>query len=152
MTSHAKLIEEAQGWEASWWGDCTNTFGEEAKQITYANRMQMAIVPSYDGKWPVYDLSGSDVLDLGGGPVSMLLKTRNRGEHCTVVDPCAYPDWIDARYEIAGINYVREEAETFTSDVRFAEAWCYNVLQHVVDPEQVIATAKAHADRLRIFE
>lgn len=145
------LVEDAQGWEAGWWGDCLNTFGEEAKQVTYAHRMEMQVVPD-GGRWPVYELGGMDVLDLGGGPVSMLLKGRHRGPNTTVVDPCAYPEWIATRYEVAGITYVREEAETFQSDVEFAEAWCYNVLQHVVDPESVIATARAHADRLRIFE
>lgn len=150
-TSSGNLVEDAQDWEAGWWGDCINTFGEEAKQISYAHRMGLLVVPDY-GRWPMYDLAEASILDLGGGPVSMLLKTRNKGKHCTVVDPCAYPEWIATRYEVAGIEYVREEAETFQSGIEFSEAWCYNVLQHVVDPESVIATAKTHASRLRIFE
>jgi len=151
MSDIGTLVEDAQGWEAAWWGDCTNTFAEEAKQITYAHRMGLLNEPDW-GRWPVYDLHGQNVLDLGGGPVSMLLKTRNRGADCMVVDPCAYPEWIDERYAIAGIGYTRGEAETFQSSVEYAEAWCYNVLQHVVDPESVIATARMHAKRLRIFE
>jgi 2-polyprenyl-3-methyl-5-hydroxy-6-metoxy-1,4-benzoquinol methylase len=142
--------QETQEWEADWWGDCSLTFGEEAKQLTYAHLMGLVNEPHY-GKWPVYDLAGKSVVDIGGGPVSLLLKTR-RGKNLTVVDPCPYPAWVKRRYEAAGIAQHEEPAETFVSPDRYSEAWCYNVLQHVVDPESVISTAKAHARVLRIFE
>lgn len=139
-----------QEWEADWWGDCTATFGEEAKQLSYAHRMGIRNEPHY-GKWPVYDITGRSVLDLGGGPVSMLLKTRNGGK-LTVVDPCPYPQWVGARYAAAGVAFVRQEAERFLDDFHYDEVWIYNVLQHVVSPESCIATAKAHGTLLRIFE
>lgn len=140
----------AQNWEKWWWGDCVNTFGEEAKQIVYAHRMGLVNEPQA-GKWPVYDLSGRSVIDLGGGPASMLLKCVNR-PHALVVDPCPYPSWIRQRYAQAGIGYVQSEAEGYRDAFFRDEAWCYNVLQHVVDPEEVIATARAQAGMLRIFE
>ena len=141
----------AQDWERSWWGDCTNTFGEEAKQLTYAHRMGLVNTPQL-GKWPVYDLNGYSVLDLGGGPVSMLLKTVGGWGH--VVDPCPYPEWVAARYEAKGIFYSVVEAEEFVNphEGKLSECWIYNVLQHVVDPEKVIATARECAHLLRIFE
>lgn len=143
---------EAQEWEADWWGDCTNTFGEEAKQITYAHRMGLVNEPR-DGRWPVYDMAGASVLDLGGGPVSMLLKCVNLGK-ATVVDPCPYPEWVADRYGIARIRVWRMNAEDYrgTGGQAYDEAWIYNVLQHVINPEQVIAAAHANAKLLRIFE
>lgn len=144
-----EIAESAQSFEAAWWGDCTNTLGEEAKQITYAHRMGLVNEPR-DGRWPVYDLAGRSVLDLGGGPVSMLLKCVNRGD-CTVVDPCPYPKWVKKRYEAAGIDYSVATAEGW-NDTGYDEAWCYNVLQHVVDPQAVIETARRSASVLRIFE
>lgn len=141
---------EAQEWEGDWWGDCLITFGEEAKQLTYAHRMGLVNDPWY-GKWPCYDLRDYSVIDLGGGPTSMLLKCRN-GSTRTVVDPCPYPAWVAARYAHAGIDYVRQPAEQYHTGVRHSEAWIYNVLQHVSDPEKVIATAREHAFILRIFE
>jgi len=138
-----------QAWESDWWGKCLITFGEEAKQLTYAHVMGLVNMPR-DGHWPVYDLAGRSVLDLGGGPVSMLLKTVN-GATRTVVDPCSYPDWVGARYEAAGIDYVVQEAETFAGE-RHDEVWIYNVLQHVIDPKAVIRTAQKHGALLRIFE
>ena len=154
------VVEEvrAQDWERDWWGDCTRTFGEEAKQLTYAHRMGLVNQPS-GGHWPVYDLEGKSVLDLGGGPVSMLLKTVNRGNFLAVVDPCDYPNWVSTRYEEAGIFYYREPAEDFNAFGDGAvplkawdECWIYNVLQHVVDPQAVIAAARRSAKVLRIFE
>ncbi len=150
----------AQAWESEWWGSCTNSFGEEAKQITYAHRMGLVNTPRY-GKWPVYDLNGYSVVDLGGGPSSLLLKCVNGWG--TVVDPCPYPEWVAQRYASAGsrnhpeyeaatIFYVQEPAETYRSADKVSECWIYNVLQHVVDPERVIATARASAHLIRIFE
>lgn len=149
-TTQEPVDGSPQEWERWWHGTCANTFGEEAKQITYAHRMGLVNQPRL-GKWPVYDLQGKSVVDLGGGPVSMLLKTVD-GNNLTVVDPCPYPTWVKRRYEHAGIAQYEQEAETFMSADRFDEAWCYNVLQHVVDPEAVIETAKTHARVLRIFE
>jgi len=147
MTS---VEQTAQQWEAAWWGTCQNTFGEEAKQLTYAQLMGLSNEPR-DGRWPVYDLNGYSVVDLGGGPSSLLLKTV--GGWGVVVDPCPYPDWVAARYEAAGIFYRVEEAEGFTwENGKLSEAWIYNCLQHVVDPEQVIASARRNAHVLRIFE
>lgn len=141
--------EIAQEWEASWWGDCVNTYGEETKQRTYASYMGLAS-HQRDGKGPFYDLHGARVLDIGGGPVSMLLKAVNFTG--VVVDPCPYPEWIRARYEAAGIIYFRIEGEYFAHPKRFQEVWIYNVLQHVIDPAAVIETARRHADVLRLFE
>ena len=140
----------AQDWEKSWWESCKfNTFSEEAKQITYAHLMGLVNEPR-EGKWPIYDLRGSSVIDLGGGPASMLLKTV--GGNGVVVDPCPYPDWVADRYAHAEIDYYVEEAETYTHPYRSSECWIYNVLQHVVDPEAVIASASRNAHTLRIFD
>lgn len=139
----------AQEWENAWWGNCVQTFGEEAKQITYAHRMGLVNEPR-EGKWPVYDLRGSSVIDIGGGPVSMLLKCV--GGAGVVVDPCPYPDWVAERYAAADIDYVVAEGETYRHSYRSSECWQYNVAQHVVDPEALVASARANAYVLRIFE
>lgn len=143
--------DDHQNFEAGWWGNCVNTFGEETKQLTYAQRMGLRRINT-DGHWPVYDLRGQSVLDLGGGPVSMLLKCVNLGR-AVVVDPCAYPQWIGDRYAVAGIEYDRSPAEDFAvPEERIDECWIYNVLQHVQDPEKIVANAMASAKLVRIFE
>ncbi len=143
--------DDHQNFEADWWGTCVNTFGEETKQLTYAQRMGL-VHTNVDGHWPVYDLRGGSVLDLGGGPASILLKCINLGA-ATVVDPCAYPAWIEERYKAAGVEYLRAAAEDLIVPTEpFDECWIYNVLQHVRDPEQIIRNARASARTVRVFE
>lgn len=146
---------EAQKFESSWWGDCINTFAEEAKQITYAHRMGLSNV-SDGAHWPYYDLQGKSILDIGGGPVSMLLKCHNRGR-CAVADPCDYPEWIRTRYDVANIEYRTIAGERLTESPwlegdKFDEAWIYNVLQHTDDPQKIIENARTLAKAVRIFE
>lgn len=146
---------EPQTFERSWWGDCTNTHWEERKQITYAQRMGLVLChdPEQRGRWPLYDLQGRSVLDIGGGPVSMLLKCINGGPR-VVVDPCEYPEWVDERYKVAGITWWPQTGEWLDAHPQhaFDEAWIYNVLQHVVDPQTVIRGAMKHARVIRLFE
>lgn len=142
-------MNEHQAFEAGWWGDCANTFGEECKQLTYAYRMGLVNVPS-GGHWPVYDMAGKGVLDVGGGPASMLLKTTNLGRG-VVVDPCPYPGWVRARYAAHGVEWMQLRGEDWRGG-GFDEVWVYNVLQHVEDPELVIRNARAAGRILRVFE
>lgn len=150
MTS-TEQWQTAQEHERKWWSLCTNTFGEEVKQLLYAEKMGLEIYD--DGNSPFnIRADGKKILDIGGGPVSMLLKCdRVRG---TVVDPCDYPAWVKDRYIVAGIEYIKQPAEN--SDIylgrEYDEAWIYNCLQHTVDPEKIIANAKKVAKTIRIFE
>lgn len=146
-----------QNFESGWWGDCANTYGEETKQIAYARVMGLDPGPWRAGNpWPVYDLEGRSVVDIGGGPVSMLLKCRNLAG-ALVVDPCEYPAWTDHRYVMHGIQVEREPAEDWLpraieAGYVFDEAWCYNVLQHVHDPHAIVEGMRQVARRVRIFE
>lgn len=147
--------EDDQEFEAKFWGDCLNTFGEETKQLTYAHRMGLQM-SNVDGHWPVYDLQGEAILDVGGGPSSMLLKCVNfrRG---TVVDPCRYPTWVKKRYDCGGIDYFVLPGEDIgrfdpLKLWSFDEVWIYNVLQHVQDPEKIIRNVAERARLIRVFD
>lgn len=144
--------KDEQHFEADWWGSCLNTYGEETKQLSYFKRMGLK-AESRDGKYPVIDLTGKTIIDIGGGPVSLLLKCVNF-EHGMVIDPCMYPEWIKARYKIAKIDYLRAMAEeTFwVPKFRVDEVWIYNVLQHVESPKKIIENAKEAGMIIRIFE
>lgn len=135
--------------ENAWWGDCVNTWHEEEKQFAAASRMGLR--PNWAAAHPPeYDLSGVSVIDIGGGPVSILLKCINKGR-AVVADPGHWPDWVLGRYAAAKIEYWRQPGEEI-SGYTFDEVWIYNTLQHVVDPEQVIARAQDLAQTIRIFE
>lgn len=139
---------DEQGFEADWWGDCANTLGEQFKHPTYARLMGMPF--SNDGGKYVIDRTGKAILDIGGGPCSMLLCTR--AAHRTVVDPCPYPQWTQDRYVAAGIEAYRCAAEDFEPDGVYDEVWCYNVLQHVKDPQAVIDVMRRSARLIRMVE
>ena len=143
---------DAQRFEVAWWGDCANTYGEETKQIVYAERMGLvsATGPA-DGHYPVFRLDGTSVVDIGGGPASLLLKTVEAGKRL-VLDPARYPPWVYDRYHEHGIATLSMPAEAYDCTSRWDEAWIYNVLQHVQDPEEVIAVARKCARLIRIFE
>lgn len=146
--------KDHQDWEARWHGNCVNSYWEETKQIVYAHRMGM-IPQQLDGKYPVYDLGGKSVLDVGGGPYSLLLKCINvKG---SVIDPAKYPKWTIDRYRNADIWHVRGPAEElkeykYGTPAPFDEVWCYNVLQHTISPAQIIKNMMDVANVIRIFE
>lgn len=139
-------------WESDWWGNCTNTYSEETKQLVYASKMGLKAEMD-NGKYPSFDMQGKSILDIGGGPVSLLLKCKNF-KNGYVIDPCDYPEWVHDRYKIAKIDYwqIPAEAEELKHLIPYDEVWIYNVLQHVQDPEKVIANARDIAKVIRIFE
>lgn len=140
---------DCQEWEKSWHGDCAGTeFGERFKQIAYAKRMGLKF--HHDGKSPFnIDCGGKSVLDIGGGPYSMLLFCKNvKG---TVIDPCEYPAWVRERYREAGIKLSRLAGEDM-EEGGFDCCWIYNCLQHAKDPEKIITNARKVSKLIRIFE
>jgi hypothetical protein len=115
----------------------------------------MGLHTYHDGKSP-YNIrvSGKEIVDIGGGPVSMLLKSPDTGRAC-VVDPLTVPAWVTSRYADAGITFLNIPAEHFTLDTypdRFDEAWIYNCLQHTDDPGLIIRNALENSRLIRIFE
>jgi hypothetical protein len=145
--------QDAQKWETDWHGNCVNTYGEEEKQLVYARRMGLKF--SHDGKTPYNIKLERTVIDIGGGPASLLLKCVRPSGHAgvTVLDPMPLPEWVMARYRAAGVQVIRGKGE----DVRvyathYDEAWIYNCLQHTEDPAGVVARARECADLIRIFE
>ena len=130
-----------QATESHWWGTCQNTLDNQIKQQTYAKYMGLND----------FDLKGKSILDIGGGPVSILLRCQNFSR-AVVLDPCDYPNWVTERYKMAGIELIKQKAEEAKFDQKFDEAWIYNCLQHVQDPEKAVDAVIASAHMIRICE
>jgi hypothetical protein len=152
MVTRETWETEIQQFEAGWWGDCANTYGEETKQIAYARVMGLDPGKWSGGiPWPTWDFSGKRVLDVGGGPSSMLLKSTF--EQATVVDPCMYPRWVYVRYDAHHVSYFKEPAEDYLKDCEPVDvALMYNVLQHTIDPELIVRQLRRAAKRIHVFE
>ena len=130
--------------EKDYWGDCCNTFDEDQKHYVYAHLMGL-----HQSHYS-FVLPNISVIDIGGGPSSMLLKTKGltRG---LVVDPIDYPQWTKDRYSLMNIDVHVDVGEN-VAESGYDEVWIYNCMQHAIDPERIIANAKAAAPLLRLFE
>ncbi len=130
--------------EKTYWGNCCNTFDEDQKQFVYGRLMGLCQT-HYS-----FDVGGKKILDIGGGPSSLLLKTTNLLEG-KVVDPIDYPQWTRDRYAAKGITVSVSLGET-VDETGWDEVWMYNCLQHTVDPHKIIQNALRAAPVFRIFE
>lgn len=130
--------------EKNYWGNCCNTFDEEQKHYVYGRLMELPLVHFS------FDANNKSILDIGAGPVSMLLKTFNlpRGK---VIDPIEYPAWTVQRYAAHNIEVEVGRGED-VNERGWDEVWIYNCLQHADDPEKIIQNAKKAAPVLRFFE
>lgn len=142
------LIVDAMGqdyeFEKSYWGDCCNTYDEETKQFVYAHLMGLS------RNHYSFDAKGKSILDIGGGPSSLLLKTFNF-KRAKVIDPIEYPQWTRDRYAFKNIEHSCDIGEN-VDETGWDEVWIYNCLQHVIDPQKILENAKKAARTLRIFE
>lgn len=144
----------AQLGEAEYWGDQAldnvNVQQEIKFQQTYATYMGLS-----HAEFGAL-LEEKDVIDIGGGPVSMLLKRKvKRSGKSVVVDPLPLTPQSIHRYLEHQIFYWAAKAENalpILGDKCYDEAWLYNCLAHVTDPEFVLKEAKRISHRLRIFE
>lgn len=137
--------------ESDWWGTCQNTYGEETKQLVYARYLGLEL-RDFGGPGPEIDVEGKSICDVGGGPVSLLLKCRNLKE-AVVVDPTPYPRWVRHRYEAAKVRFVQQPAQRYlTVTAHFDEIWIYNVLQHVRKPDVLLRLARDRARTVRLFD
>lgn len=157
--------EETIAWESSWWGLEPNPRWDEEvkKQRTYAQLM---------GLPENLDMGDTNILDVGCGPASMLLRanrpalpdpgTHNQGIVRAGVDPLPVSDATKKKYADHGIDFYNVKAEDMYGEgtklrgTAFDEVWMYNCLQHVDDPRHILSNIKVAAirvgARVRIFE
>lgn len=137
-------IQDEYDFEKSYWGNCCNTFDEDQKHYIYGNYMELSR-HHYS-----FDVGGKKILDIGGGPSSMLLKCINLKQGL-VIDPIKYPQWTVERYKMNNID-VKVDLGENNNEIGWDEVWIYNCLQHVHDVKEIITKAKKSAKILRIFE
>ena len=89
------MWEKAQEWEKGWHGTVSNTLYEEQKQIIYADRMGLSWVKDHKTPYNL-DCNNKSIIDIGGGPCSILLKAINH-KGLVVIDPLEFPCWVYQR-------------------------------------------------------
>lgn len=138
------IVHDELEFERQFWGDCCNTFSEDRKHYVYARFMELVPYGFH------FEVAGKRILDIGGGPSSMLLKCVSLVEGL-VVDPIKYPQWTVSRYSTKNIRVQVGRGED-VDERGWDEVWIYNCLQHTEDPERIIKNALAAAPVLRLFE
>lgn len=143
--------QACQEFERRSWGDgiyLSPENGEIQKQNHYA--AWMGIVASEDFK--AIDLEGKSVLDVGCGPVSLLLRSHN-GKRKVGIDPLDYGEGVRQVYSAREVELLKMPAEEMRfADGTFDEVWMYNCLQHVYDPDMILQKIQKVGKRVRIFE
>ncbi len=146
--------EEWQGcqlYERESWGKdvyLTPDNGEVVKQNTYAHYMGLTDSDRFDA----IDAKEKSILDVGCGPVSLLLRTKN-AKRKVGVEPLHYGDDIDEFFKKNDVELIHLPAERMDfKEKEFDEAWMYNCLQHVKSPDQILDNMMKSAKILRIFE
>ena len=135
--------KEIQQWEREWWLHTDQLPEEFKKQAFYAAQM---------GLPPNFDCQQHSILDVGCGPMSMLLRCTGYTE-AIALDPIDYGPFEDLYKDVPHLLRLILPAELYTVEHQSDEVWMYNVLQHVVNPQRVLDVIRtAAAFTVRIFE
>lgn len=134
--------EEAQQYEAMYWSREATRPDKLARDIADGHHWTMGAL---DIRAEVMDDADTEsVLDIAGGdyPIGELFMGSDGSGYgilsYSVLDPAP-----PAR-RVQGIERIQAMAEDYRG-VLVDEVWGYNVLQHVMDPAAVMATARHHA-------
>ena len=137
-------MSDEHHFEREYWGNCANTFDEDQKHYVYAKYLGL------EQKHYSFDVHNKKILDIGGGPTSMLLKCINL-KYGKVCDPIYYPVWTTLRYKSHNIDVDVMPGEEVNL-TGFDEVWIYNCMQHAEDVKKIIDNSKRAASVLSIFE
>jgi len=145
--------QDHQQWEAEWHmhnNNCANSYNEETKQYNYAHKMGLdRFITNWFGA-KGWDFGDNLVLDVGGGPYSLLLKSK--AKKMVIVDPCTYPNWTQVRYKECGIEVIKKKAEDMDFNYHFDIILCYNVLQHTENPELICKKMLEYGATIYFFD
>ncbi len=135
--------EVAQAWEREWWGTKPSSKWEDEKrkQDTYARLMGMPVD---------LDFGDKTILDIGCGPVSMLLRSKHGTS--TGVDPMPLSDGVLSTFRESNVEFLCMKAEDMSIDKVYDELWCYNCLQHVENLKPIFEKMNVVAKEIRLFE
>ena len=96
---------------------------------------------------------GLSVIDVGGGPESLLLDYPEIDG--TVLDPLSFGEEDERRYAEAGIERLILPVEQWEENgrpERYDEVWVYNCLQHVEDLDEAFRRIRSMGKTVRLWE
>lgn len=145
--------DQHQTWEKNWHlknNNCANSYNEETKQYRYAHKMGLDKYITNNFGAHGWDFGNTTVIDIGGGPYSLLLKSK--AKRMVVLDPADYPNWTKVRYKECGVELIQQKAEDADFKEPFDIGLMYNLLQHVELPEEIIKRARQICKKIYFFD
>ena len=100
------------------------------------------------------DFKDKVIVEVGGGPRGSLLNTKGNFKRGILVEPLIdrWPSEIRKDYEKIGVEIVAAPYEDLEIDEMVDETWFFNVVQHVIDPQEQLEIAKKTSKIIRVFE
>ena len=100
------------------------------------------------------DFKDKIIVEVGAGPRGSILNTKGNFKRGIVVEPLIdrWPSNIRDDYEKVGIEIIAAPYEDLDIDEQVDETWFFNVVQHVLDPQEQLELAKKTSKVIRVFE
>jgi hypothetical protein len=100
------------------------------------------------------DFKDKVIVEVGGGPRGSILHTKGNFKRGILIEPLIdrWPDEIRKDYEDIGVEIIAAPYEDLEIDEEIDETWFFNVLQHVIDPQEQLRIAKETSKVIRVFE
>jgi hypothetical protein len=110
--------------------------------ITYQKYFKYLDIP--------YDLGNKSVVEIGPAKVAGLSFCKNYGKSY-IIEPIVFEDTAKYYEDKPNLTFIREPAEKCEFP-KADEVWLFNLLQHVIDPLEIINRCKKNAKVVRFFE
>lgn len=100
------------------------------------------------------DFKDKVIVEVGAGPRGSILLTEGNFKRGIVVEPLIdrWPSYIREDYEKIGVEIIAAPYEDLEIDEQIDETWFFNVVQHVLDPQEQLEIAKKTSKVIRVFE
>lgn len=161
------IVEENKGWNFESEDYFTHENGNLHGQIvTFAKHMKLfedfgddeSEWNKHDYKSKIFDLKNKVIVDMCGGPSSLLLRCKNF-KRAMIIDPGDFPDFIVNRYKENNIEILKIPAEEFDYKIleeykenHHIETWFYNALAHCFQPYIILKNAMENSNIIRMIE
>ena len=102
------------------------------------------------------EIDGKSIIEMGAGVLGQILYVKNLKKG-TAVEPLKFPEWVLKRYEEHNVKFVNLPSELVTLESlgefeKYDEAWIAGVLQHVLDPTEILRNMAKIAKKVRLSE
>lgn len=129
----------------------------------YHTQPKDVLIKMYDDAYRQYfewlgidrDLKGKSIIEVGPADVPALYYCGDKGAHSIIIEPMpsSVLEELSSEKCISTVIQPAEYVKYLDSpNWKIDEVWIFNVLQHVMDPDKVVANCKKWAKTIRFFE